>query len=135
MGTRLVSEKGEHNPGVWFKFDESDPDSGSICVRMCTPKKTKEIQKVTTKTKTEYRNGQRYTFTETDEDANSRLLWDYIIADWSGLEDNNGELIPCTAENKFSYMMENLRFFKFVMQCVSKLSDELSLERERVEGN
>ena len=135
MATKLIGDGGEHNPGVWFKFNENDPDSGEVCVRLATPRKTREISKASGRQKIEYKGGQRYNYTETDEEKSSRLLWDYIIVDWRGLEDNDGNPIPCTPEKKYDLMMDNLLFFRFITNCVTRLNDEAEQDRERIEKN
>ena len=37
------------NPGTWFKFDEKDPESGSICLRVLNSGKLAEIRDKTIK--------------------------------------------------------------------------------------
>lgn len=119
------------NPGIWFKFNEDDPESGEICVRPVNAEKRSEIQKRTVKRKVEYKHGQRFEYVETDDDKFSEMLWDYVISDWTKLEDDDGKPIPCTTENKLFLMLNNVGFSQFVATCTEKVNEGIE-ERFKV---
>lgn len=123
------------NPGVWFKFDQDDPDSGEISIRAVNQRKRREIQRKCIKNRVEYKHGQRFEVQDTDDDAFSEMLWDYIIADWNKLEDDDGKPIECTTENKLILMAENVGFQQFVNACLFKLTEEYEERAEAIEKN
>jgi hypothetical protein len=133
MGTKFSLK--DPNPGTWFSFNEADPESGKICIRVMNAAKMQEITKATTKKRTEYKQGQRFEVAEVLEEKRSQMLWDYSIADWERLEDDDGKPIPCTAENKAKLMLENIGFSSFVSACISKLNADIDAIRENVEKN
>lgn len=133
MGTRFSLK--DPNPGVWFVFDEADPNSGRVCVRVMNPAKAQEIAKATGRKRVEYRNGQRFEVTDTDEEKRSRMLWDYSIVSWERLEDDEGKPIECTTDNKQKLMLEHIGFAAFIGNCIDKLNAEYESRREAVEKN
>ena len=119
------------NPGVWFKFDEDDPDSGEIKLRAANSAKLDEINKLSLKRRIEYVKGQRFEVYDPNDDLHSELLWDYVIVDWDKLEDEDKKPIPCNAETKLKLMKENIGFSLFVSNCLDKLK-ELNVSRVSV---
>lgn len=122
------------NPGIWFSFDDQDPESGSICIRVMNAAKLKEIRKLAIRDQVEYKHGQRFPFTKIDEDLMSDLTWDYCIVAWKKLEDDEGNPIECTKENKIKLMTENVGFQMFVQSCVTKVSEineQYEVDREK----
>ena len=117
------------NPGVWFKFDEDDPESGEIAIRAVNQAKRAEIQRKAVKSRVEYKHGQRFQYQDTDEELFSQLLWTYTIVDWNGLEDEDGKPIPCNDENKLFLMQNNVGFSQFVGACIEKMNE---LNEDRV---
>lgn len=130
MATTLSMK--DPNPGIWFKFDESDPKSGEIALRPLNSERRKEIRKKAIKKRVEYKHGQRFPVEEPDDDLFSELVWDYSIVDWSGLVDDAGNEIPCTLENKVFLMRKHIGFARFVSAKLEELSDgyenQLSIE-------
>ncbi len=133
MGTKFSLK--DPNPGVWFLFDENDPNSGRICIRVVNASKAQEITKATTKKRTEYKQGQRFEISDIDEEKRSQMLWDYTIVDWERLEDDDGKPIECTAKNKSNLMLDNVGFALFIGACISKLNSEYDAQREAIEKN
>jgi hypothetical protein len=123
------------NPGVWFKFDDQDPESGSISIRVANDTIIRKIDKACSKTRVEYKNGQRFEVRETNDDLYSEMLWDYVIPDWSGLEDDEGKPLECTTENKLFLMRNNPGFSLFVQKCLEKLKDMQENLTEYLEKN
>jgi len=123
------------NPGVWFKFDEFDPTSGEIRIRVLNALKREEIQKTCVKTRDIYKNGQRYAASETNDALFSEMLWDYSIVEWTGLEDDVGNPLPCDTETKVKLMRENVGFSLFVSRCLEKLNDEEENRVAKIEKN
>jgi hypothetical protein len=95
MATKLSMS--DPNPGIWFKFDDNDPESGDIGIRPLNQAKRDEIRKKAIKKRIEYKHGQRFEVEELDDDKFSELLWDYSITGWNNLEDDDGP-IPVTPD-------------------------------------
>ncbi len=123
------------NPGVYFKFDENDPESGEIRIRAVNAAKRAEIQKKCVKKKIEYKHGQRFEYSDTNEERFSDMLWDYSIMDWSNLIDDEGEHIPCTKENKVFLMQNNVAFAQFVGNCLEQMNEAEENRVSRLEKN
>jgi len=123
------------NPGAWFKFDENDPASGEIRIRAINAARRAEIQKKCVKKKIEYKHGQRFEFQDTNEEKFSEMLWDYSIMEWSNLEDDDGQSIPCTTEMKTFLMQNNIGFAQFVSQCLEQLDADEEMRVSKLEKN
>ena len=123
------------NPGTWFKFDEGDPESGSICLRVLNSGKLAEIRDKTVKTKVEYRGANRYEYQDMDNAARDRIIWDYCIADWKGLVDDEEVPIECTTETKIALMNGHVGFSLFVESCLEKLNKLNDIHSEYLEKN
>jgi len=134
MSTKLSLE--DPNPGVWFKFDESDPKSGEIALRPANNAKREEIIKKTVKRRVEYKHGQRFEVNESNDNKFSEMLWDYCIVDWKDLVDDSKKEIPCTTENKVFFMKNHVGFASFVGEKLATLNDQyeinLTLEKENL---
>ena len=134
MATKLSMK--DPNPGIWFKFDEADPESGEICIRPLNPEKREEIRNKTVKKKEKFKHGQRFTYEETNDDLFARLVWDYSIADWSGLVDDDGNEIVCNIENKVFFMRNHVGFAGFVSDKMAELAEryetEITIENENL---
>ena len=123
------------NPGIWFKFDDDDPESGEIRIRPVNQDKRNEIQKKTVKNKVEYKHGQRFQFEEINDDLYSEMLWDYVIAEWNKLEDDDGKPIEDNTENKLFLMKHNVGFAQFVGACLIKANEIMEDRITVVEKN
>ena len=134
MGTKFSMK--DPNPGIWFKFDEEDPNSGEIAIRTLNVAKRHEIRKKTVKKRVEYKHGQRFEVEDQNEDLFSELLWDYILADWHGLEEEDtGKPIECTTENKVFLMQNNVGFAAFVNQCMEIVNEGIEDRTKAAVGN
>ena len=122
MATKLSIK--DPNPGFWFKFDENDPESGSVCLRVVNEAKRNEIKKRCVKKRVEYKHGQRFEVEDGNDDLFSELLWDYCIADWEGLQDDDGNDIPVTVEQKVFLMKNHVGFAKFVSASMEKINED-----------
>lgn len=126
----------EPNPGIWFKFDENDPESGEVGIRPLNPARREEIRKKSVKKRVEYKKGQRFEVEDVNDDLFSELLWDYSITGWNGLVDDDGKEIPCTSENKVFLMRNHVGFARFIGDKMERLSEEyegrLSVENENL---
>ena len=123
------------NPGTWFKFDEEDPESGSICLRVLNAGKLAEIRDKTIKTQVEYRGTNRFEYQSMDNAARDRIIWDYCIVDWEGLIDDEEKPIECTTENKISLMNGHVGFSVFIESCLEKLNKLNEIHAEYLEKN
>lgn len=123
------------NPGTFFPFEEGSDDKGGVTIRLANSEILDEIAKRCTKTKFEYRRGQRFEITTVDEELKGEILWNYVIIDWSGLFDLQGNDIPCTKENKLMLMKKSVKFSSFVSKSVEALSEKISEYNEDLEKN
>lgn len=123
----------ELNPGTFFPF--SDGTEGGVTIRLANADILAEIEKKTVKKKFEWKRNQRYEVIEEDTVKRSAMLWDYVIADWSGVTDMQDNPIPCTAQNKALLMQNSTVFSTFVGKCVSILNERIEEYEEELEKN
>ncbi len=119
------------NPGTFFQFEEG----ARICLRLCNADQYEKIRKQTTKKITSFKNGQKMTTEEIDDRAYNELLWDYMIVSWEGLDDDDGNPIPCTKEMKTLLMNESLRFAHWVSDRLRELTVMIAEENKEAEKN
>ncbi len=132
MGTKFSIK--DPNPGIWFSFDDEDPNSGRIAIRPVTAARVDEITKRCHKKKVEYKHGQRFDVVDTNEEKAREMLWDYVIADWENLEDDEGKPIDCTVENKVFLMMNHVGFQTFVHEKreeANEIAEDLKRDSEK----
>jgi hypothetical protein len=122
MGTKLSMKN--PNPGIWFRFDENDPESGDVAIRPLNPAKREEIRKKAVKKRIEYKHGQRFEVEDVNDDLFSEMLWDYAITGWNDLLDDDGKPIDCTSENKFFLMRNHVGFARFIGSKMELLAEE-----------
>ena len=118
------------NPGTRFDFPDSD---AWVCLRTCAGDDLKAIHKQSRKKRIDYRRGQRFEYQKTDEDLESRLLWDFCITDWGGLFDKPGKPIACNTEMKIALMGKSVVFSSFVVDCLDKLNQAEARDEEKRE--
>lgn len=123
------------NPGAKFYFDENDPAKGSITLRALNMEALDNIRAKTVKRRAEYVNGQRHEVFETDESMRADLTWAYVIQDWEGIEDENGQPIPCTDENKAALMRGSLVFSRIVSDFLARLDADMQAKAEAERKN
>ncbi len=112
----------ENNEGIWFLFDQTDPTQGRVKIRPCPPGETKKIQKLTVKTKTKFKHGQKYDVEEVNQKMSDRLYYDYCIEEWENVI-FGGQELECNAENKVKLINDNYSFAAFVVNCLESLTD------------
>jgi hypothetical protein len=126
--------------GVWFKFFESeiseggemtylDPKEGAgeVCIRAMDAdvmkgiksKTSKTVEKIVLNTKSKAMERIQYEDqTPEQREEESNAVWDYVIQDWRGILDKNGDEIACTSENKKLIMRKSLQFVWFAARCL-----------------
>ena len=122
------------NPGVFFPFNDDNPDAGGVCLRVLPMDELKRIEKATTKKRIEYKKGQRFEVLTVDNELKERLVFDYMITDWPGLTEDNGDPIECDADNKVRAMNKFVKFANFVssrMEMLEADSMELKASAEK----
>ena len=122
------------NPGAFFPF-EGDGDEGGVTIRLANGKIIAEIDKKCTKKSVKYYRGQRHEVVDDNEELRSQMLWEYVIVDWKGLEDQEGNQIPCTKENKIKLMQGSVKFSSFIGSCVEQLTVDSDMHDEELEKN
>ena len=125
----------ELNPGVWFYFNDDKPEEGGVCLRRMTSQRLKEINKETQSVKVEFRKRRRHEVVKTDDYKHDLLFWDYCIADWVAVEDNEGNPIPPTPENKGLLMGGSPGFASFVAEGMEALDVEFNAMAKDVPEN
>ncbi len=123
------------NPGIWVNVDDKKPEEGRICLRVMNDDKLKELERNHTKPKKELFKGRIHESVETDWDSRDRDFWDYVIVDWEGIEAEDGNEIPCKAENKFFLMRKNPDFSTFISEMLDKLREQKAERKEAAEKN
>jgi len=123
------------NPGVWFKFDETDPDSGEIRIRAMNNEQRKILQKSCNRSRVEYKHGQRFEVVDVNEDKFSEMLWDYCIVEWNRLESDDGTPLECDVETKAELMQKNVGFAQFVGKCLEILGEQEEDRVARIQKN
>lgn len=104
------------NPGRWFYFDPSE--SAGVCLRVAP---SAELRRIASATK---KKGK-----DVDQEAFDRMLWDYCITDWKGIEDATGEAVECTADTKSTLMGGAPDFAAFVTEKLAEVRDAKLSER------
>jgi len=122
----IVFNLAELNPGVVFDFE----NGGTVTLRVCAGDDFRHIRKQTSKKKVEYKNGQRFQVEIIDEDLENQLLWDFCIIGWENFFDGSGSPILCTRENKILLMGKSIKFSRFVLDCLNKITE---IETEQAE--
>jgi len=122
-GLNMINFKIE-NEGTWFSFEEDNPDSGKICLRIIPADEYDRILELTIKHPSKIKRGE--VKTEIDDDLARKLRWDYQIVDWSDTF-IEGEPAECSIDNKEKLMKRNAWFRFFVNEHLNILS-EASIE-------
>ena len=126
--------------GVWFRFFESEvgdngemtylepkEDAGEVCIRAMDAdvmkdiksKTSKLVEKIVLNTKSKAMERIQYEEQTPDQkEQESEMVWDYVIQDWRGILDKNGNEIPCTSLNKRLIMKKSLQFVWFAARCL-----------------
>jgi hypothetical protein len=123
------------NPGIWIELNPEKPELGRLCLRPASAEFLDELHKKHTKKKTVYRRHQPAVEEVTDEAAYKRDLWDYSIVDWEGIQDQDGEDIPCTTEWKARLIMESPLFLRYYSRCLARVEELMEERAEAEEGN
>jgi hypothetical protein len=135
-----MSKKGfvfvEEAVGTWFEHD----DGWKVSLRICSLDELKRIRKQTVKEKFTFKRldgaPYRVKWDETDEEAQSSMIWDYCIVDWQEMYDKDGETpLALTAENKMMLMNKSAKFAKFVTDSMTKLNELQEQGKEESEKN
>jgi len=122
------------NPGTFFPFPEEDGEGG-VTIRLASGDELTKIEKACVKKKFEYKKNQRFEVIEEDDQKRSKMLWDYVICDWEGITDMNGNEIPCNTANKIKLMQNSTKFSTFVGECISVLTEQMDEYRGELEKN
>lgn len=119
------------NPGTTFDVG----DGASITLRLCNGAALDEIYRSTSTRREVWKRGNRTVETEVDEARRSEMIWDYSIVEWSGIEDEEGKPIPCTADNKATLMNGSLVFSRMVNGLLDQLIEQADEAARALEKN
>lgn len=121
------------NEGTWFYFDKNDQDLGGLCLREMSQTELQKIKKLTTKKKRKFKRGQLIEVVETNEELETKLIFNYCIVDWKGVS-LNGEEVECNAANK-EKLLESVDFLKLVTEFLEELNEDNKSLNEAREKN
>lgn len=121
------------NEGVWFPFDEDNPELGGVCVRILSQDAIRTIEKATTKVKKRFVGGQLHEEKKTDEKKEQEMIYNYCITGWKNIK-IDGSDADCTPANK-AKAMTSLDFAKFVTGCLRELTTQNATLDEAREKN
>ena len=141
-----------NKPSRFYLEEEAQVKEGRqrqfVDLRQCAGKDLDEIIEQTTETIVEFRrptkpNGkedkrapaQRVEYQKEDKKLFKRLLWDFAIPNWLIYDEDTGEEIPCTADEKYLLMTESLEFSTFVGNCLELLAEQSEKQKEFIEKN
>jgi hypothetical protein len=121
--------------GEWFRFFcstvkengdvvflEPEADAGRVRLRIADTGVIEGIRAQTRKTVKEFvhnprtRGMERVEYEDQTPEQKKKemeLIWDHAIMEWEGIQDKNGNEIPCTVENKLK-LMNVPQFARFV---------------------
>lgn len=122
------------NAGTWFWFGDEEANGG-VCLRICTGDDIRDIEKITTKTKITYKQGNRHEFKVVNEKLYDELLWDFCIVNWKKVSIDGTEDVECDKEQKLLLMNRSIAFTSFVGGCMEKLSEAELVADEAEEKN
>lgn len=122
------------NPGVWFYFDEEEPEKGGFCVRPMDSDSMSAIDKETIKTKKVYKRGKRYDSQDVDNDRKQEMIIDHTLTDWC-VYGKDGEKIECSVENKLKLLGKSPWHQRFYINCLATAGDIETQHQRQVEKN
>ena len=105
--------------GQWFWFNPKNPEDGGVCLRELSVEEAERIKRKTTKTKLRIVGNRPIEMPDTDDEAVTRMTWDYCILGWKGVKLDD-EVLECNSENKIR-IMNSIDFVKFLSQCTSEM--------------
>ena len=118
-----VIDLGDLSPAYWFDYDD---EGAAVKVRPPTPDVLSRINRECVKTKTEYKRlkgnqWQRFEYKVADQEAIQDKVHAWVVADWKGFFDKDGNEIPYSEETAIKMMRFNPEFYAFVDQCIDYL--------------
>jgi len=127
------------NPSVKFYWDKSKEEW--IELRNIPIGELRRIRKETVTKEVEYYRPAesdirpfRYEAEEINEEKMSELLWDYQITDWH-FKDAEGNVIPCTLENKLLLLNNSTEFMDRIIKWLNQLAGDAEDIKEKSEKN
>ena len=105
--------------GTFFPFDPDDKDLGGVTFRELGPEEHARIEKITSRVTQKFKRGAYAEVKVTDDKLFSRLMWDYCIVSWIGVQ-LDGQDQECTTGNKVK-MMNVIDFAKFASESIDAL--------------
>ena len=115
--------------GSRFYFDVEDESKGYVQIRLSTPADIEEIERATTKKRTEYKKGGRFEFIDRNEKLYFELIYDKSIVGWDNVY-IDGELAECTKDNKIKLMKNSNQFASFITDCIETLAADTKIDDE-----
>jgi hypothetical protein len=97
------------NDGRWFYFNPDNSSEGGVKIKL--------------------------PFNKKEEDVGNEDFWDEAILDWHNVEDDDGNEIACTKENKNHLMKTSPMFIAFINKFFTKLNKDYIKYKEYLEKN
>jgi hypothetical protein len=122
----------ELNPGILFHWPSNDDtEEHGIRIRSLNNAKSKEFIKEATLIDTEYEGAKPVKKETFDSDIYNSLMYDYCIVSWTGIiDENTGEYLPCTRENKIKLMEEHPAIASMVNTAIAICASERAIKDE-----
>ncbi len=111
------------NKGTWFYFDDNDDSNGGVCIRVLSEPESRRITNLTTNKTYKFKQGIRYEDIKVDDKRSSKMMWEYIITDWSNVCVDSQEL-ECNNENK-AKLIADPNFMSFIVRSMETLNDDI----------
>ena len=114
------------SPSYWFDYDE---DGAAVKIRPTTPDILAHINKECVRKKAEYKRlkgnqWQRFEYVEADQEEIQDRVHTWVVANWRGFYDKDGNEIPYSKEVAIKLMRHNPEFYAFVDRCLEFLDEQ-----------
>ena len=121
--------------GTWFDYGTD----ARVCFKIMSPAEVKNLVKESQATKFVFKANeagqmQRVSWTDTNDEKFSDILWGSCIVDWEGIT-KDGKEFPCTPENKRFIMDNSIEFVNFANKCLKQLRAAIEVEEEEETKN
>ena len=112
----MLRIKKNQNESVWISYS----NEAEFLIRPLTASSVEKIRKQFVKSKIGNKNGEVTIIEVVDDEKFNDALIDYIIEDWKGIGDEDGNDLDCNLENK-KLVMDISEISEFILTAAKKL--------------